>query len=441
MNVKMSKQANPDEQAGRGSTSETAPLSVLAISFAYPPAASPRAVQVGRLLKHLPVSTTLICADYNDKDRIDPTLVSEVETPLIRCLRIPFVRTGFETLLARAAYRFDLPVLNKWPDQFGPWRPAVLAAVEQLAHSESYTPDLLVTFGSPMSDHLIGLELKRRFNVPWVAHFSDPWADNPFLGYDQLTRSLNRTLERRVLLAADRLVFTSEETVKLFASKHPPGVSAKARVVPHAFEPESFRGSAARDDSAIVVRYLGDFYGRRTPAPLFAALRELLAVEPATLEGVRFELVGSQGDGQLEHAGLGSLPEGLIVVRQPVKYLESLRLMTSANGLLVVDAPAEVSVFLPSKLIDYVGAGRPVLGITPPGTASSLIRRLGGWVADPSDTKAIAGALKSFIAFLRANANEASVWGDADTRHNFEAQGVCEKFAEILHEVGDKVSG
>ena len=408
---------------------------LLAVSFAYPPAASPRAVQVARLLKNLKLKTTLVCADYDEKDRVDTTLVREAERPLARCLRVPFVRLAPRRLLARVAYRLNLPLVDKSPDQFVTWKPDVLAAVERLLGGGGYAPDVLATFGSPMSDHLIGLALKRRLGVPWVAHFSDPWVDNPFLGYDPLTRRLNRALEGRVLREADRLVFTSEETIELVASGHGRGLAAKARVVPHAFEPEHFSGPVERDSSAIVVRYLGDFYGRRSPTPLCEALRRLLATEPASVAGVRFELVGSKGEGQLEEAAVSALPAGLVVSRPPVKYLESLRLMRAADGLLVIDAPAELSVFLPSKLIDYVGAARPVLGITPPGTAAALIRRLGGWVADPADASAVAAALKGFLDFLRGRRGNENLWGDAATRRGFEAPAVADRFAAVLREV------
>jgi hypothetical protein len=414
---------------------EPAAREMLAVSFAYPPAASPRAVQVARLLKHLKARTTLACADYYLKDRVDPTLVREAEAPLARCLRVPFERSAPRIFLSRVAYRLDLPFVDKAPDRYAPWKPAVLAAVEALLRDERYRPDVLVTFGSPMSDHLIGLDLKRRLGVPWVAHFSDPWADNPFLGYDRLTRQYNRGLEARVLREADRLVFTTDETVELFVSKHGPAVAAKSRVLPHAFAPELFPAPSARDASGLVVRYLGDFYGRRSPAPLFGALRRLLEAEPATLAGVRFELVGAKGEGQLEAAGLGSLPEGLVVARPSVKYVESLRLMSEADGLLVIDAPAELSVFLPSKLIDYVGAARPVFGITPPGAAAGLIRRLGGWVADPSDAAAAADTLKSFLVFLRTSSGSSSAWGDAEVRRAFEPPAVAETFEAILREV------
>lgn len=422
-----------DESVAAGD--DLAAREMLAVSFAYPPAASPRAVQVARLLKHLKVKTTLVCADYDDKDRIDPTLARAAEAPLTRCVRVPFARSAPRGFLSRVAYRLDLPLVDKAPDQFGPWKPDVLAAVGGLLQGGRYAPDVLATFGSPMSDHLIGLRLKRRLGVPWVAHFSDPWADNPFLGYDRLTRRYNRALEGRVLREADRLVFTTGETVALFASKHGPDVERKSRVLPHAFDPGLFGAPAARDPSTLVVRYVGDFYGRRSPAPLFEALRRLLEAEPATLEGVRFELVGGKGEGQLESAGFGSLPEGLVLSRPSVKYLESLRLMESSDGLLVIDAPAELSVFLPSKLIDYVGAARPVFGITPPGAAAGLIRRLGGWVADPSDASAVAETLKSFLAFLRASAGEPAAWGDAGVRRGFEPSAVAESFAGILREV------
>ena len=407
---------------------------LLAVSFAYPPAASPRAVQVARLLRHLKVRATLVCADYDDKDRVDPTLVREAEAPLARCLRVPFARSAPRNLLTRVAYRLDLPLVDKSPDQFGPWKPAVLSAVEKFLREGDYRPDVLATFGSPMSDHLIGLALKRRLGVPWVAHFSDPWADNPVLPYDRLTRQVNRALEGRVLREADRLVFTSDETVELVASRQGRWLTGKARVLEHAFEPELFDAPAALDESSIVIRYLGDFYGRRTPAPLFEALRRLLDTEPAALAGVRFELVGAKDERQLEEAGLAALPGGLAVSRPTVGYLESLRLMRESDGLLVIDAPAELSVFLPSKLIDYVGAARPVFGITPRGTAASVIRRLGGWVADPSDAAAVAETLKSFLAFLRENKGTAA-WGAAAARRGFEAPAVAEKFAGILREV------
>ena len=428
---------HPDSlSASCGGGADSAPCQLLAVSFVYPPSALPRAVQVSRLLKNLSARTTLVCADHDEKGvRQDPMLVAESEAFLAHCLRVPFVHRGWRGLVSRVAYRLDLPAIDKTPDHFRSWKPAVMRSIASFVSASGYAPDVLSTFGFPMSDHLIGLALKQRLRVPWVAHFSDPWVDNPFTRHDPLTRRLNLSLEGKVITDADRLVFTSDETLGSVMSKYPLTLRAKARVVPHSYDPEQFPARTGATGGPLVIRYLGDLYGPRSPEPLFRAVARILNEQPALLSGVRFEFVGSTYDMNLSAMGINALPEGMVILKPSVRYLDSLALMASADGLLVIDAPAEVSVFLPSKLIDYVGAGRPVLGITPTGTAGSLIRRLGGWVADPADTEAVAGALMSFIAYLRANGNQAAVWGDADTRHSFEAAVVSEKFAEILREV------
>jgi hypothetical protein len=192
----------------------------------------------------------------------------------------------------------------------------------------------------------------------------------------------------------------------------------------------------APEDDALRVRYVGNFYGTRTPAPLLRALAALHSSDPSSLDRVFFELVGVTDPNIVESCGAGGLPAGVVSVGPPVGYGESLRLMTEADGLLIIDAPADVSVFLPSKLIDYVGAGRPVLGLTPRGAAARLITRLGGWVADPSDDAAGAAALRSFLDFLRRRRDEGGgVWGEPDVRREYEAAHLAEQFDETFREL------
>jgi glycosyltransferase involved in cell wall biosynthesis len=421
------------DDAGKANAS---PVKLLALSFTYAPSALPRAVQVARLLKHLHASTILVCADYKEKDaRQDPALVMEAESFLQSCVRVPFRIGGWKARAGGIAYRLNLPVWNKTPDQHRSWKAPVLKAVAKLLRETDYRPDILVTFGAPMSDHLIGLELKRRYQLPWVAHFSDPWVDNPFNKYDSLTRALNSSLERKVMTAADRLIFTSQETLSLVMAKYEEEFKGRARVLPHAFDPELFETRPQISNSKLTIRYLGDLYGRRTPGPLFSALSRILASEPQMLADVGFELIGPTYDLQLNKLGLENLPEGLVTVKAPVTYRESLSLMASADGLLVIDAPAERSVFLPSKLIDYVGAGRPILGLTPPGTSAALINELGGWVARPEDVDGMANAIKTFLAFLRQNRNRDASWGASIVQNRYEARAVAQSFEAILQEL------
>ena len=409
---------------------------LLALSFYYPPANNPRAVQVARLLGHSHASTVLVCADYHPTDdRTDPLQSPLAEDSLQKCLRVPFSQPAWKSASARVANKAGILLWDKTPDRYRDWKPAVMKALSDLRTAGQFNPDVLVTFGSPMSDHLIGLEISRKYRLPWIAHFSDPWVENPFKDHSWFTKAVNLSLERKVAEAANLLIFTSDETVELVMSKYSNKLRAKARVLPHAYE-EKLYERQADNGSRITIRHVGDLYGRRTPAPLFRALERIVSTNPDLLSNVCFELVGSTYDLKLNDMGLDKLPAGLVAFRPTVSYLESLLLMTSADGLLVIDAPAALSVFLPSKLIDYIGAGRPILGITPPGAASNLISELGGWVTDPTDALGTEKAVSSFVSLLRDSSKDVrECWGQPQVRKRFEGATVAKKFEEMIDEV------
>lgn len=391
-------------------------------------------MQVSRLLNSLHFPTLIISADYKDRSiRNDVTLQNDSAESAVQCLRVPFARSDWDSFLARASGKLSLPVVNKAPDAFKSWGSHVVDSALSAAY-EGQRFDVLITFGAPMSDHLIGLKLKKRLRLPWLAHFSDPWVDNPFTAADPLTNAINRSLERKVLSTADRVIFTSEETVDLVFKKYPPGWKKKARVLPHAFDDSLFAGNE-RDASKITIRYLGDFYGPRTPKPLYEAIRQLQESNPSLLADVRFELIGNLGLQPTNGGMVQGIPPDMVSIKPPVGYLESLALMRSADGLLVIDAPADQSVFLPSKLVDYIGSERPIFGISPPGTATKLIGELGGWIADPSDSTAVRNQLAVFIEFLRKVREGSASWGTADVRKRFEISSVSTMFADIIGEL------
>jgi Glycosyltransferase Family 4 len=408
---------------------------VLAVSFHFPPANNPRAIQVARLLRHVELPTVLVCADHSDKnDRRDAEAAHGAEASLNSVIRVPFVSSATGRRASQLAGRVLHPFWELLPDQSRGWKRPVIDSLAQKITDWSQTT--LVTFGSPMSDHLIGLELKRQFKIPWLAHFSDPWVDNPFNNYDWFTRRTNLDFERQVMEKADRLLFTSQETVDLVMAKYDRSWRAKARIIPHCYDPSQYPSNSTSNGRTLVIRFLGDMYGPRTPRPLFAALSRALSKNPSILDDVCFEFVGSMCDLDLNAMGLPDLPHGLVKLTDTVSNKESLNLMTSADGLMVIDAPAKLSVFLPSKLIDYIGAGKPLLGITPPGTASNLIAELGGWTGDPSQPEEIDRTLDNFLGFLRDRKTASqSFWGTETVRNRFVAKVVADHFQTLVREL------
>jgi glycosyltransferase involved in cell wall biosynthesis len=307
-------------------------------------------------------------------------------------------------------------------EPYRPWTPQVLHAVKDLRTTASFAPDAIVTFGHPWIDHEIGLELKRMLQLPLIAHFSDPWVDNPLVGLrTEAARTALRGREAAVVHGADHLIFTSAETLDLVMSHYPEHLHARASVLPHSFDESLFPPEPVTETG--VIRCLGKWYGDRQPDVLLEALRLIHNEKPDFLSGFRFEIIGNY-DGDTAAA---ALPPG-VSFRPPVPYLESIRLMATAEALFLIDAPAEQSVFLPSKLIEYIGSKRPVFGITPPGTADRLIRRWGGMTADPRDPEGVARMLYDFLPSLEA-------WSvDETVRSEFEDKAVAKRFDQLVQD-------
>ena len=264
-------------------------MRLLAISYFLPPDLFPQAIQIGRLLAHLPADIGVVCCEPRSSEH-DSQLNPGLDGHFVFRQNVAF-RPQLSGTAAALARRF-VPFLGRVPDECRPWVPLAEDAALAKLKASGFQPDIMVTFGEPMSDHLVGLRLKERLGVPWIAHFSDPWADNPFRRYEFLAQFINARLETSVIATTDRLIFTSEETLDLVMRKYPSGWRAKAAVLPHSFDPGLYP-QPDKPTGPLTVRYLGNFYGHRSPFPLFRALNLLHTREPKALDNVQFELIGS----------------------------------------------------------------------------------------------------------------------------------------------------
>jgi glycosyltransferase involved in cell wall biosynthesis len=404
---------------------------VLAVSYFLPPSLYPQAIQVGRLLAHCPAEIGAVCGTQTGRPGLD--LDFGLDKTLAFRLEVGFLpRLG--GLAHQLARRFA-PFYARVPDEFRSWVPLAETTIRGHLERTGFAPDVLVTFGEPMSDHLVGLRLKRQIGLRWIAHFSDPWIDNSFRRHEFLAQHVNARLESSVISEAGRVIFTSNETLDLVMRKYPLEWRTKAIVLPHSFDPALYP-RPVRPTGPLTIRYLGNFYGHRSPVPLFRALKILLSRQPKVLEETRFELIGSMPSRMRRHSALKSLPEGLVRLRESVRYSESLKLMAASDLLLVIDGPDDLSVFLPSKLIDYLGAQVPILGIVPPGAAAKLLARLDAPVIDPRNPEQIASALQSMLgqAANRRHAASWLPWGKDSVASEFHVKNITATFSRIIQE-------
>jgi hypothetical protein len=391
---------------------------ILAVSYAFPPMAYPRSIQVSRLLSSLSGYVKVICAS-SFAERNDESIFFGVAQVFPDILRVDFKRNPLDRL-----FKYIVPGYG--PDEYVRW---VERASDEFADSGSrtaYKPDLLITFGMPMSDHLFGLMYKKSNSTPWIAHFSDPWSDNPYLEHNLMQRRFSRKWERAVIEGCDAAVFTSPETVDLVMRKYPASWRKKAFCVPHSYDLQRYDKELRPPEAGYVIRHIGSFYGKRSPETFFKALESICLEQPALLSGVSIDFVGFIGKYRNMLAGY---PHARNVIKSSnsVPYVESLRLMQTAHCLLVCDAPRDYSVFFPSKLADYLGAKRFIVAISPKGAAQRIVQEAGGWVADPNDIGNIKGML---IKLLKEKPN--AITGDISGYEHFHVAGIMESIIESV---------
>lgn len=402
---------------------------LLAVSFAYPPMKAAMSVLVWRLLRYSGHEFSVIRGF--DGREADPGLAGIAEEGASGIFTVGFVEPRLSLLVRRVIYGTPLEQLVWIPDIYRRW---VLPTSARVVSMCDPCRDVLVTFASPMSAHLVGLEARRRIpGLKWAAYFGDPWTNNPMIRRIRPAASLHRRLEKQVLNSADLLVFPCSEMRDFTLAGHGRFLLEKSRVAPHGFESRFYAGRpAGKNRGPLVIRHLGSLYGSRTPSDLADALELLCRERREVLENLRFEFFGTVQKG----SRLGSPPESLISFHPSVPYLASLDLMSSADALLVITPSDPGSgVFLPSKLVDYIGAGRPIMGICLPGACRNVLESLGGWISERGSPASVAAALISLSEFLRSRGGDPLPWGEPSVRESFSAERTGRAFGAIMEEL------
>jgi glycosyltransferase involved in cell wall biosynthesis len=355
---------------------------LLAVSWAMPPMLFPRSIQVSRLLgtlKEYGWEITVICSDPEQSGNLDTSLTG------------PYANR-YETIC--------VPAGNcKTPDDalMSNWLEPALKAVRKQLRRRDYT--VLATFAQPWVDHLIGLKV-RPANMPWIAHFSDPWVDSPYYA-DVSEERLDgwRNMERKVVRLADMILFTNPQVVDLVMNKYPQEWKVKARVIPHAFDPDLLETPQAQKarDTRLHMIFTGDLYKGRSAKGFLEALHFLSQKRPLATE-LEVQLIGHIAAEELQMAEALGLGE-VVQFHKQLPYMESLKKSAECDVLLLIDAATSIpSPFLPSKLVDYLTFKKPIFGLTTPdGASADLLRRLGFSVISPNDIPAIANALSTLL--------------------------------------------
>ena len=316
-----------------------------------------------------------------------------------------------------------------FPDPQVLWNRWALAAASALI--EKYRYDTLIVTAPPFSSFLVGNKLKQRFpSVRLVSDFRDDWMyflDGVDALHNEGKREAALQIERETIATADLVVAVTESTLQEIRSRHPEQPASKFAVVQNGYDPEVLR-PCAREASAgprMVVTYVGTVYRPCSPRHYLDALDSLPEEIRSRIE-TRF--VGRVIDDEAKVFEACKSPVRIIGF---VPHADALRQMDEADFLLLILLDKKA---LNGKLFEYLGTGKPLIALTPPGgeTGRLIQTTRSGHVVDPRDTQAISGLMQRLcIARIEGRHGTNPDW---DLIRQFERPRLAAKYRRLIQE-------
>ncbi|MBU3927946.1 MAG: glycosyltransferase family 4 protein [Bacteroidetes bacterium] len=390
---------------------------VLIITYYWPPSGGGGVQRWVKFVKYLPkyqiepivLTVSPDCASYA---LIDSSLSQEVE-PTVQVFhtksREPF--NFYKKLTAKKEIPFGgfanednpgfLQKVSRFirgnffiPDARIGWNSFAYEQAEKLIKEFGITT--VITSSPPHSTQLIGLKLKRKLGIHWIADLRDPWIDIYYYNkmfHSQVAKRIDRKKELEVLQNADSIVVVSNSIKELFASKVAVNGNDKISVVANGFDMNDFPDRYPNTNSKFTIVYTGTLAENYHIEGFLNAMMSL--VENYGTSKFALQFVGRVTEKYRQFIE-GSVLNSICNFVGHVDHKTSVGFLQQADALfLAIPDVSQNEGILTGKLFEYLAARRPIVAVGPvDGDASAIIRECeAGKMFEYTDEKLIVNYL------------------------------------------------
>jgi glycosyltransferase involved in cell wall biosynthesis len=342
---------------------------VLAIAYYFPPLGMGGVQRMAKLVKYLPqfgYDVLVLTVRPIRYPAHDATLLDELSSS-VKVFRSgssdPARIAKLVPLPLRAASRFKNIAKEKssrfWPDSKIGWkRPALRLAAKLIA---SHNVNVVISSSPPITAHLVAMDIKNRFGIPWVADFRDPWESRPL---DDVYRKKPLVEKSHRLL--QRIVDTADEITSINNSISN-GLSPSAATIVGGYDPDDFKSlpvDTKKDRFSLC--YMGTVGPLHPIEPFFEAGQSAIGLNTEFKNKVRYCIIGANDKEQLESmAESYGLREKLEIIDY-LPHRDALQKAASA-AVSLISVPAGHPGILTGKIFDYLALPAPILAYVPSG--------------------------------------------------------------------------
>jgi glycosyltransferase involved in cell wall biosynthesis len=293
----------------------------------------------------------------------------------------------------------------------------------------SFPIKLVYSSSPPYSSHFVGMRLKRKFQIPWVADFRDPWTFcESYKPGTVLNKIIDRHYEKKILNTAD-VVIANTNINKINLINHFRIDEKKIHVIPNGYDDEDFYNKNDAGKDIFVISCIGKFYETPNVDNFFAAFRDFQNKYPRA----QLNILGALSR-NVRRAVVNILKPDSYVLKDRINHDEAIRVMQESSVLLANVPNEECNYWVPGKLYEYLGAKKPILFVGPKeGEAADIVKysNLGKVVSN--SVMEIYGALEDF--YLNVDENKGKIAPNAQYIAQYERKRQTEYLAKIFSDI------
>jgi len=220
----------------------------------------------------------------------------------------------------------------------------------------------IATTGPPHSLHLIGLGLKKKLDIKWLADFRDPWVymDNYIEDFKFTKATLNKhlKLEKEVLTHADKVVTVTPKIVEDYEKV----ANRKVDLVTNGFDQDDFNVER-KEKTKFIIGHYGTLTKYRNPDILFKVLKDLCAENSSFKKDLCLELIGPVDGLIFETVAANDLNDVLHRVDYVAHKVAIQKMVDASILLLLLDKNFTMKGRMTGKIFEYLASETTVLGL------------------------------------------------------------------------------
>lgn len=240
------------------------------------------------------------------------------------------------------------------------WAYLALQKSKELLKNNQY--DCIMTKNGP--SELVGYWIKKHIGLKWIATWNDPYPIEKYPHpYGKGIKAKVFTGARGILQIMEKYpdfhLFPSER-LKIYMLQYLSIPEKKTRIVPHAVINQPINDHVVKEK--LTILHSGNLKLPRDPKPFLKALSVFLKTHQNADIKIYFQ---------------GVLPDDLmsfvyelgiqdkIEILPTVSYKENMVMLSNYGVALIIEAPCNNGIFLPTKVSDYMQVGVPIFAISP----------------------------------------------------------------------------